>query len=273
MTPTTPEKTDTPTPILVVKDLNVVFRVKHHAVPIIKNISFNLFPKQTLGIVGESGSGKSVTALSVMKLIDTPPLLHMTGQILFQGRDLMTLSNRQMQPLRGKELGFIFQEPMTALNPVLTIKDQLVEMIRNHLKVTRREAVDRAVSLLTEVGMPNPGQRMRNYPHQLSGGMRQRAMIAMALSCNPKVLIADEPTTALDVTIQAQVLELFRTLQEERQMSLLFISHDLRVIAEIADQVMVMRDGKNIESANVDRLFHSPIRAYTRELLGLIRYQ
>ncbi|RPI72454.1 MAG: ABC transporter ATP-binding protein, partial [Desulfobacteraceae bacterium] len=183
-------------------------------------------------MVGESGSGKSVTALSLLRLIPSPPLKNMTGRIEFRGRDLLTLPKKELRAIRGKEIAFIFQEPMTALNPVLTIGDQMAEMIRTHEKMTKNEAWEKGVQLLTEVGIAAPRLRMKSYPHELSGGMRQRAMIATALSCNPTILIADEPTTALDVTIQAQILELFKKIMRTRNMAIIFITHDLGVIAE-----------------------------------------
>ncbi|MCP4695312.1 MAG: ABC transporter ATP-binding protein [Gammaproteobacteria bacterium] len=256
--------------MLEVSNLTVDFRLKGKEVSILKDISFSLGKRQTLGIVGESGSGKSVTAMSVLKLISTPPLQKMSGQINYRGRDLLMLSDREMRAVRGKEIGFVFQEPMTALNPVLTIGEQITEVILAHEKTTKREARERAVDLLKETGISTPARRMRNYPHEMSGGMRQRAMIAMALSCGPRVLIADEPTTALDVTIQAQILGLFEKLQEERRMSLIFITHDLGVIAEIADQVLVMVGGRVAEYAPVDKIFHAPAHAYTRKLLALL---
>ncbi len=258
-------------PILDVRNLMVTFAAKEREVPIIRGVTFTLAPRRTLGIVGESGSGKSVTALSLVKLIPTPPLCRTGGQVFFRGRDISVLSDRELRPIRGKEIAFIFQEPMTALNPVLTIGEQIVETIGAHERVGRRERNERAMELLREVGIPEPRLRMKSYPHELSGGMRQRATIAMALSCNPGVLIADEPTTALDVTIQAQILELFRKLREERRMSVLFITHDLGVIAEVADSVLVMRGGEVMEYGTVEEVFRAPSHPYTGELLGLLR--
>jgi ABC-type dipeptide/oligopeptide/nickel transport system ATPase component len=256
--------------ILDIKHLNVTFSVHGIKKPILENLSFHLDAQQTLGITGESGSGKSVTAMSILRLISTPPLYEMTGRIVYRNRDLMPISNREMRKLRGKEIGFIFQEPMTALNPVTTIGDQIAEMIMTHEKPKKKEAWERSIDLLKEVGIPIPEMRVKSYSHELSGGMRQRAMIAMAISCSPKILIADEPTTALDVTVQAQILELFKRLKEEHRMSLIFITHDLRVIAEMADQVMVMRYGKIVENAHVNDIFHSPVHPYTNKLLKLM---
>jgi ABC-type dipeptide/oligopeptide/nickel transport system ATPase component len=263
-------KPDRAEPILEVRNLSVTFTVKGREVSILNDLSFSLGHRETLGMVGNSGSGKSVTALSILKLLPTPPLQKMSGEIRYRGRNLLPLSNRGIRAIRGKEIAFIFQEPMTALNPVLSIGDQIIEMIRAHKGGLKREARDQGIELLREVGMPGPELRMRNYPHELSGGMRQRATIAMALSCTPSILIADEPTTALDVTIQAQILELFRKLKEERQMSILFITHDLGVIAEIADEVLVIHEGRGVESGHVENIFHAPAHPHTQEILSLL---
>lgn len=257
-------------PLLEVRHLSVVFHLKGREVPILHDVSFQLPASRTLGIAGESGSGKSVTALSILRLIPSPPLGKMTGEIRYARRDLLDLPVSHLRSIRGREIAIVFQEPMTALNPVVTIGDQIVEAIRTHEKASRKEAGDRAVELLREVGIPAPVRRMRAYPHELSGGMRQRAMIAMAVSCNPRVLIADEPTTALDVTVQAQVLELFRKLREERKMSMIFITHNLGVLAEIADELLVMQGGSVREHGPVEAVFHSPSHPYTRELLSLL---
>ena len=257
-------------PLLEVRNLEVSFTVSGREVPILNNFSFTLDVQQTLGIVGESGSGKTVTALSILRLLATPPLCKMSGEIRFQGRNLLSLVNREMQTIRGKEIGFIFQEPMTALNPVFTIGDQIVEIIMTHSKVRKREAWEHGISLLKEVGIPTPELHMNSYSHELSGGMRQRAMIAMALCCGPRILIADEPTTALDVTVQAQILELFMALRQERRMSIIFITHDLRVIAEIADQVLVIHHGSMVEYDRVENIFHAPAHPFTKEQLRLI---
>lgn len=257
-------------PVLDVQNLTVKFKVDGREKSILDDVSFSLSNRETLGIVGESGSGKSVTALSILKLIPEPPLLSVKGKILYKGKDLALLRAKEMRPIRGKEIGFIFQEPLTALNPVFTIGDQIVETIRVHEGASKGQARDLAVELLKEVGLPEPELRLKSYPHQLSGGMRQRAMIAMALSCSPEILIADEPTTALDVTIQAQILDLFNKLKEERRMSMIFITHDLGVIAEIADRVLVMHEGSVKEYASVEEIFHTPAHPYTRKLLSLV---
>lgn len=256
--------------LLEVRGLSVDFMVGGSAASIVRNVGFRLEERRTLGIVGESGSGKSVAALSLLRLIPSPPLLRMSGQILYGGRDLAALRQRELRAVRGKEIAFIFQEPMTALNPVFTIGEQIAETIRAHEPVGRKEAWERAVELLRQVEIPDPARRAKSRPHELSGGMRQRAMTAMALSCDPKVLIADEPTTALDVTIQAQILDLFARLQEERRMSVVFITHNLGVIAEIADEVLVMRKGGVVEQGGVMDIFHSPRDPYTRQLLDLL---
>ncbi len=256
--------------LLEVRGLSVDFIVGGSAASIVRNVGFRLEERRTLGIVGESGSGKSVAALSLLRLIPSPPLLRMSGQILYGGRDLAALRQRELRAVRGKEIAFIFQEPMTALNPVFTIGEQIAETIRAHEPVGRKEAWERAVELLRQVEIPDPARRAKSRPHELSGGMRQRAMTAMALSCDPKVLIADEPTTALDVTIQAQILDLFARLQDERRMSVVFITHNLGVIAEIADEVLVMRKGGVVEQGGVMDIFHSPRDPYTRQLLDLL---
>jgi ABC-type dipeptide/oligopeptide/nickel transport system ATPase component len=259
--------------LLEVKDLQVSFMgPAGRRLEILRGISFALDRQLTVGIVGESGSGKSVLALSLLRLIPKPPLHQMTGSVLFQGQDLMTLSKSDLRKVRGKQVGFVFQEPMTALNPVLSIGQQIVEMICAHEKLSRRAAWQRGVDLLHEVRIPSPELRMRSFAHELSGGMRQRAMIAMALSCSPSLLIADEPTTALDVTIQAQILELMKELQRQRQMSIIFITHDLGVIAEIADQIVVIQDGAVVEQGSSESVFLEPRHQYTRKLLSLRSY-
>jgi ABC-type dipeptide/oligopeptide/nickel transport system ATPase component len=257
--------------LLEVRDLAVTFSIGRQQRCILSGISFSLDQQSTTGIVGESGSGKTVLALSLLGLIGRPPLHSMTGVIRYRVRDLTALSGRAMRAIRGKEIAFVFQEPMTALNPVMSIGSQIVETIRAHERISRRAAWQRGIELLHEVRIPSPALRMKSFPHQLSGGMRQRAMIAMALSCSPRLLIADEPTTALDVTIQAQILELLRDLQHRRRMSILFITHDLGVIGEIADQVVVMRDGVVVEQGRCQVLFQEPRHEYTRMLLGLHR--
>ncbi|PWU22017.1 MAG: peptide ABC transporter ATP-binding protein [Bdellovibrio sp.] len=235
-------------------------------VRVVNNISYTIHQAETLGIVGESGCGKSVTSLSLMRLIDPPGEIS-RGQIFFEGKDLLELPESQMEGIRGRDMAMIFQEPMTALNPVLTIGQQIDEQIIRHKKVRRAEAKERAIEVLNRVGIPSPEQRYLSYPHQLSGGMRQRAMIAMALSCHPKFLIADEPTTALDVTIQAQILELIQSIQSQMKMSVQFISHDLGVISSVSDRVMVMYGGQVCEIATTQKLFRHPRHPYTEALI------
>jgi oligopeptide/dipeptide ABC transporter ATP-binding protein len=232
----------------------------------VNGVSWALPRGRTLALVGESGCGKSVTALSVMRLIPEPPGRIVGGQILFEGRDLLKLSEAEMRRIRGNRIAMIFQEPMTSLNPVFTIGNQIVEAIELHQGLRGREAWDLATEMLRKVGIPEARQRVCEYPHQMSGGMRQRVMIAMALSCNPSVLIADEPTTALDVTIQAQILDLLRHLQAETKMSILIITHDLGVVAEIADEVCVMYASRIVERAEVRELFAHPLHPYTQGL-------
>jgi oligopeptide/dipeptide ABC transporter ATP-binding protein len=233
----------------------------------VNDVSFSIYPRQTLAVVGESGCGKSVTALSILRLIPQPPGRVLGGRVMMDGRDLLSLSERQMQRVRGKDIAMIFQEPMTSLNPVYTIGDQIVEAITLHQHVTSREAFDIAEQSLSDVGIADAGRRLREYPHQMSGGMRQRVMIAMALSCKPRLLIADEPTTALDVTIQAQILELLRKLQRDTGMAIMLITHDLGVVAENADVVAVMYASRIVEYARVEELFDHPLHPYTQGLL------
>ena len=235
----------------------------------VDGVSFSLDHGETLGLVGESGCGKSVTALSVLRLV-APPGRVEEGQILLRGKDLLGLSEPDMRRVRGDEIAMVFQEPMTSLNPVLTCGHQIAEAVRLHQGVSRAEARSRSIEMMTQVGIPAPEQRVDEYPHQLSGGMRQRVMIAMALSCNPDVLIADEPTTALDVTIQAQILELLQALQERYHMAVLLITHDLGVVAQIADRVAVMYAGQIVETAATEELFENPRHPYTRGLLRSI---
>ena len=261
---------DTPvSPLLSVQHLTTGFDVARRFVPAVIDVSFDVFAGETLCVVGESGSGKSVTALSIMRLVQ-PPGRIADGRILFRGRDLLALSEREMQRVRGAEIALIFQEPMTALNPVFTIGSQIEETLLVHGRATRRSARHRAVELLEAVRVPEPAKRVRDYPHQLSGGLRQRALIAMSLACDPAVLIADEPTTALDVTIQAQILELLRDLQQRLGLALLLITHDLGVVAEMADRVAVMYAGRIVEQAPVRDLFAEPKHPYTRGLMGSI---
>ncbi len=259
-----------PDRLLDVVDLKTYFDTDEGTVKAVDGVSFHLDKGETLGVVGESGSGKSVTSLSVMRLIATPPGRIADGQMLFEGQDLVKKSEREMRRIRGNEISMIFQEPMTSLNPVYTVGDQIAEAIVLHQKKSYGAAMRQAADMLDLVGIPEPAKRVKNYPHQMSGGMRQRVMIAMALSCNPKLLIADEPTTALDVTIQAQILDLMRKLQAEIGMSILFITHDLGVIAEMADRVVVMYAGRAVEEANVVPIFKDPKMPYTLGLMNSI---
>ncbi|MGB9623641.1 MAG: ABC transporter ATP-binding protein, partial [Phycisphaerae bacterium] len=252
--------------LLDVRDLKTYFFMEEGVGKAVDGVSWTLPRGRTLALVGESGCGKSVTALSIMRLIPEPPGRIVGGQILFEGRDLVRLPESQMRQIRGNRIAMIFQEPMTSLNPVFTIGDQIVEAVTLHQRIRGREAWDLATEMLRRVGVSEPGQRVHEYPHQMSGGMRQRVMIAMALSCNPSLLIADEPTTALDVTIQAQILDLLRQLQAEAGMSILIITHDLGVVAEIADAVCVMYASRIVERAEVKELFASPLHPYTQGL-------
>lgn len=253
--------------LLSVKNLSTEFPVKKGIVRAVEDVSFDVDQGEILAIVGESGSGKSVTTLSIMGLLAEPG--HVAGGSLeFEGKDLATLSEKQYRELRGNDMAMIFQEPMTSLNPVYRVGNQIVEAIRTHEKVSKAEAKDRAVDLLRKVGIPSPEARINDYPHQMSGGMRQRVMIAMALACNPKLLIADEPTTALDVTIQAQILDLLRRLRDDTGMAVLLITHDLGVVSETADRVVVMYCGQVVEEAEVRTLFDHPMHPYT---LGLLK--
>jgi peptide/nickel transport system ATP-binding protein len=236
----------------------------------VDGVSFSVQAGRTLGIVGESGCGKSVSALSIMGLVPQPPGRIAGGEILFEGRDLLKCTAEELRELRGDRISMIFQEPMSSLNPAFTIGDQISEVLLNHKKLTKQAARAHAIEMLRRVRIPEPERRYDDYPHRLSGGMRQRAMIAMALACSPKLLIADEPTTALDVTIQAQILELMRTLREETGTAIILITHDLGVIAELADDVAVMYAGRIVEHANVERLFAEPQHPYTIGLLGSI---
>ena len=254
------------TDLLQVKYLSTQFRTENGLVRAVDGVSWRVNPGQTLGIVGESGCGKSVSALSVMRLIPSPPGKIVGGEILFKGQNLLELRGRQMRDIRGNEIAMIFQEPMTSLNPVFTVGNQIVEAIKLHQRTSSRQAWDLAIKSLQRVGVPAPAERVYAYPHQLSGGMRQRVMIAMALSCHPAVLIADEPTTALDVTIQAQILELLRELQASEQMAMVLITHDLAVIAQIAQMVAVMYASRIVEYTSAESLFDEPLHPYTRGL-------
>ena len=253
--------------LLSVEHLTTGFDLRGRFVPAVIDISFDLHASETLCLVGESGSGKSVTALSIMRLVQPPGRID-SGRIVFKGRDLRTLREREMQQVRGAEIGLIFQEPMTALNPVFTIGSQIEETLRVHGRATRRTARQKAIELLDAVSVPEPHLRVRDYPHQLSGGLRQRALIAMSLACDPALVIADEPTTALDVTIQAQILELLRSLRQKLGLALLLITHDLGVVAEMADRVAVMYAGRIVEEAPVGDLFANPKHPYTRGLMA-----
>ena len=263
-------------PLIEVKGLKTYFYTSEGIAPAVDGVDFTVRQEKTLGVVGESGCGKSVTALSIMGLIPRPPGKIEAGEILYNRNgntlDLTKLNPKgsEMRSIRGNEIAMIFQEPMTSLNPVYTIGNQIMEAIILHQGLNKKNARDKAIEMLTAVGIPSPKQRIREYPHQLSGGMRQRAMIAMALSCNPSLLIADEPTTALDVTIQAQVLDLMNDLRTEFKTAILFITHDLGVIANMADEVIVMYLGKIVESASVRDIFHDPKHPYTRGLMHSI---
>jgi peptide/nickel transport system ATP-binding protein len=256
--------------LLEIKGLKTHFFTEEGVIRAVDGIDLYIDKGETLGVVGESGCGKTVTALSIMRLIAIPPGKIVEGQVLYEGRDLVSLPPAQMRKIRGKEISMVFQEPMTSLNPVFTIGEQIAEAIRLHEGLGRRAAMDKTVEMLKIVHIPNPERRVKEYPHQLSGGMRQRVMIAMALSCNPKLLIADEPTTALDVTIQAQILELLNELKAKLGMAVLLITHDMGVIAETAQRVMVMYAGKVVEEAAVKELFKEPLHPYTQGLLRSI---
>ena len=253
--------------ILEVKHLRTSFDTEGGTVHAVDDMNFSVYRGKTLCLVGESGCGKSVTSLSIMRLIPNPPGRISGGEILYEGRDLLKISNSEMRKIRGKEISMIFQEPMTSLNPVFTIGNQICEAIELHQDLPTGKVKEKAIEMLTLVGIPSPERRFDDYPHSLSGGMRQRVMIAMALSCNPKILIADEPTTALDVTIQAQILDLLRGLQAKLGMGLILITHDLGVVAEMADEVIVMYAGRVVEQAPVKEIFSSPKHPYTRGLL------
>jgi peptide/nickel transport system ATP-binding protein/oligopeptide transport system ATP-binding protein len=255
-------------PVLDVADLRTVFRTRDGGVYAVNGVSFSIAPGEVLGVVGESGSGKSVTMMALMRLLPSPPAEITSAHVRYRGRDIGAMTPGELRALRGGEIGFVFQDPMTSLNPVFTVGFQLMEPLRAHLRLSKREARARAAELLRLVGIPDPESRLNDYPHQFSGGMRQRVLIAMALSCDPKVLIADEPTTALDVTIQAQILELMRDLRAKLGTGIIWITHDLGLVAEIADRVMVMYAGQVVEQGPVARIFADPRHPYTRALLG-----
>lgn len=258
------------TPLIQVSDLVVEFSTEDGMVRAVDGVSFDVYPNETVGIVGESGCGKTVTGLSLLRLIPSPPGRIVSGQIKFLGQDLVELSDAEMRKIRGHDISMIFQEPMTALNPVFTIGNQMIDVLKRHRGLTRQQARTAAIDMLDKVGIPAPADRIDEYPHQLSGGMRQRVMIAMALSCDPKLLIADEPTTALDVTTQAQVLEQINRLQEEFHMAVILITHDLGVVAETCGRAIVMYCGQVVENTPIEQLFASPRHPYTGGLLNSI---
>ncbi len=256
--------------LLEVRDLRTYFHVLDGTVPAVDGVSYTLKRGESLGIVGESGSGKSVSALTMMRLLDIPPAEIRSGEIWFDGKELLSMPMEAMRKIRGNDMAMIFQEPLTSLNPVLSIGDQIAEQVERHKKVGRKAAWDRAIEALQLVGIPAPERRVKQYPHEMSGGMRQRVMIAMALSCEPKLLIADEPTTALDVTIQAQILELLKSIQDRTDSALLLITHDLGVVAEMVDDVIVMYAGQVVEQGTVDEVLVNPRAPYTMGLLESI---
>lgn len=254
-------------PLLQVKNLRIQFNTLEGLVHAVNGVSFDLDQGKTLGIVGESGCGKSVTVLSLMRLIPEPPGKIVSGEVLFKGEDLLKKSQFAIEKIRGEEIAMVFQDPMTSLNPVLTIGSQISESLRVHHEISKEDAIRRTWELLDMVGIPRPKERYNSYPHEFSGGMRQRVMIAMALSCNPSILIADEPTTALDVTIQAQIVDLAKKIQEHLGMAIIWITHDLGIVAEIADRVIVMYAGQVVEEGNVYQIFDNPKHPYTASLL------
>ena len=255
--------------ILEVRGLKTSFYTHLGEVQSVRDVNFDVYKGEILGVVGESGSGKSVTCSSVMRLLQSPGKIK-EGTVLFKGEDLVQKTDKEMRKIQGNEISMIFQDPMSALNPVYTIGNQMTEVIRNHKKLTQKEAEALAIKMLTLVGIPSPEDRMKNYPHEFSGGMRQRAVIAMALACDPELIIADEPTTALDVTIQAQILELMKDLQERLHSSVIFITHDLGVIAQLCTRVIVMYGGMIMEEASVGELFYDPKNPYTMGLLNSV---
>jgi len=259
-----------PTPELLVKNLKVSFSTSKKELIAVRGISYQLNQGEILALVGESGCGKTVSALSILRLIQEPPGKIVSGEILFAGKDLLKLKKKELQDRRGKGIAMIFQDPMTSLNPVLTIGEQIIETLLRHTSLSRKKAREKSFRLLEQVEIPSPKQKLDQYPHQLSGGMRQRAMIAMALSCSPRILIADEPTTALDVLIQAQILSLLKKIKNDTQMSILLITHDLGVVAEVAERIMVMYAGEIVESGSVYDLFRSPLHPYTIGLMESI---
>jgi oligopeptide transport system ATP-binding protein len=257
-------------PLLEVKNLKTQFFTQDGVVKAVEDVSFYVMPGETLGVVGESGSGKSITGLSVMRLIPNPPGKIVNGEVIFEGQDLLKLNDDQIRRIRGNQIAMIFQDPMTSLNPVLTINRQISEALQLHMGMSKDQAKARSIELLRMVGIPNAEERIDQYPHQFSGGMRQRVMIAMALSCNPKLIIADEPTTALDVTIQAQILDLMRSLQSERDTGVIMITHSMGVVAGMADRVQVMYAGSIVETASTEEIFANPRHPYTVGLMKSI---
>ncbi|KGX90697.1 peptide ABC transporter ATP-binding protein [Pontibacillus halophilus JSM 076056 = DSM 19796] len=257
-------------PLLEVRGLETAFTIEGSDYNAVDNVSFSVKPGQVLGVVGESGCGKSVMSLSIMQLLPKGIGKIKNGEIIFDGDEIQNYSPKRMNKIRGKDIGMIFQEPMTSLNPVFTIGFQLEEVLHNHFKLTKREAREKSVALLTAVGIPRPDKIVDEYPHQLSGGMRQRVMIAMAIACQPKLLIADEPTTALDVTVQAQILELLQDVQSKNDMAIILITHDLGVVSESCDEVIVMYAGKIVERTEVRKLFTEPLHPYTELLIGAV---
>ncbi|MCP5373694.1 MAG: ABC transporter ATP-binding protein [Hyphomicrobiales bacterium] len=261
---------DATTPLLEVEGLKVEFKTRRGIAKVLEGVTFNLEPGKTLGIVGESGCGKSMTALSIMRLVPIPPGRISAGSIRLKGEDLLQASEKRMRQVRGKDISMIFQEPMTSLNPVYSIGDQIAETVRVHEGLSRRAAFDRAVEMLKAVNIPAAEKRVNEFPHQMSGGMRQRVMIAMALACRPSVLIADEPTTALDVTVQAQVFDLLKELQEKTGTTIILITHDMGAIAEMADRVMVMYAGRAAEEATTEQILTAPKHPYTQGLIACV---
>ncbi len=255
-------------PLLSIEALKIYFYGRDKISRAVDGVSYQIHAGETVCLVGESGCGKTVSALSVLGLVPSPPGKIVGGRIIFKGEDILHFDDAAMQKIRGNQIAMVFQEPLTSLNPVFTIGDQIGEAIRTHERIGREELSDRCIQLLKDMGIPSPEQRLKDYPHQLSGGQRQRVMIAMALSCNPDVIIADEPTTALDVTVQAQILNLMKSIQERASMSILYITHDLGVVSSIADRVYVMYAGLIVEQGNVDQVFGNPGHPYTRGLLA-----
>lgn len=255
-------------PLLSIQDLHVTFNTFAGTVHAVRGVSFDVYPSETVAIVGESGCGKSVTAQSILKLIPMPPGRIRSGKIKFAGNDIAQFTESQMRSIRGKEIGMIFQDPMTSLNPTLSVGAQIAEVLLQHTIVNPAQARAQSIELLKLVGIPDPQSRVDHFPHEFSGGMRQRVMIAMGLACQPKLIIADEPTTALDVTIQAQILELMKTIQKQMQTSIILITHDLGVVAGMADRVVVMYGGQVVETGTVDQIFYEPSHPYTKALLA-----